>query len=84
MLRQHFLLGRQDNVRGFLVHFFFHQRNGDARQVTTKRLKSFEKCAVDRTEETRNSLYVQDVDQLVDNTGGYSGTKRLIGQLCQC
>jgi hypothetical protein len=76
-------LGRQHHVGGLVVHLVLHQRHGDARQVAAKRLEAAQQRAIERREEARHALHVEDVGQLIGRASGRVRAERLVGQLNQ-
>ena len=78
MLGEHFFFSGQNNVGRFFPHTIFHQRHGNARQVFTKRLKAEQHRTFKRTEESRHTLQVENVCQLIRNACGRERTKRLV------
>ena len=83
MLGQQFSLGRQDDVGRLLLHLLLHQRHRDAGQVGAERLKTHEQRAIDRAEEARHALHVENVNQLIGRPVRSLRAERLIGELDQ-
>ena len=83
MLGQQLALGRQDDVRRFLLHPLLDQRHRHAGQIRAERLKAQEQRAIDRAEKPRHALHVENVNQLIGRPVRPPRAERLIGELRQ-
>ena len=81
MLGQQLAFGGQDHVRGFLPHVLLHHRHGHARQPRAEGLESAQHRAVERAEEARHALHIEDVRELVRHARSGLRAKRLVGEL---
>ena len=79
MLAEQLLLGRQHDVGRLVLHLFLDQRHGHAGQVGAEGLEAAEQRAVERAEEPRHALHVEDVDELVGRAVRQPGAERLVG-----
>ncbi len=76
---EHVLFAGQDDVGRLLLHVLLDQRQRDAGHEATEGLEAFHQGAVDRPEEARNSLNVEDVGEMLDGSCGIAGAKSLVG-----
>ncbi len=83
VLRKRLRLSRQNDVCRFVSHLLFHQRNSNAGQVPTERLKPAQHRTFDWTEEARDALNIQNVDQLVSGPRSSVTSERLVSQLSE-
>ena len=74
---------RQDNVGGFLAHFFFDHWHGNARQVFAKGLESLQEGLVKDAKESRDTLDIEDMNHLIDYATRQHAAEALIGDLRQ-
>ena len=81
VLVQEFGLRRQDHVGRLVLEVGLDQRHGHRGQPVAEGLKAAEQGPVERAEEPRDSLHVEDVGELLGRAGGRLGAKRLVGQL---
>ncbi len=81
VLVQEFRLRRQDDVGRLVLEMGLDQGHGHRRQPVAEGLKAPEQRPVERAEEPRNPLHVEDVGELLSRAGGGLGAKRLVGQL---
>ena len=81
MLGQQLALGRQDDVGRLLLHPLLHERHRHARQIGAERLKAQEQRAIERAEEPRHALHVENVDELIGRPMRPPRAERLIGEL---
>ena len=83
MLGQQLALGRQNDVRRLVLHPLLHERHRHARQVRAERLKAQQQRAIERAEEPRHALHVENVDELIGRPMRPPRAKRLIRELHQ-
>ncbi len=83
VLQEQFRLGRQNDVGRLLAHLLLDQRHGHARRVAAEGLEALQQRPLERAEEARNALHVEDVDELVDGALGSVGAECLVGDLDQ-
>jgi len=76
-------LRREHHVGRLLVHLLLCERDGHAGQVTAEGLEAPQQRAVERGEETRYALDVEDVGELVCCAAGGARAKRLVRHLNQ-
>ena len=79
MLREHFLLARQDDVGRLLLHVLLDQWQRDAGHECAERLEAFHQRAVDGPEEARHALHVEYVGEMLDRSRRIAGAKGLVG-----
>ncbi len=80
---QVFRLRGEDDVGGFLAHVCFHQRDGHVRQVTSEGLKTLEQGLVQGAEKARDTLHVENMNQLVHRPIRHVRSKGLVRELRQ-
>ena len=78
---QQSLLGRENDVGGLFPHPFPDQGGRHAREVAAEGAKAPEEGSVQAAEETRDSLQVQDVQNLVDRAVRAVGAEGLVSEL---
>ena len=81
MLVEQFGLGGQDDVGRLVLEVGLDERHRHRRQPVAERLEAEQQGLVERAEEPRDALHVEDVGELLGGTCGSMRPKRLIGEL---
>jgi hypothetical protein len=83
MLVQYIVLGREDHIGGFLLHVFLNERNSNAGQPCAECSEPAEKSAVERAEEARHALHIENVGEVLGGAPRCFGTEGFVGELNQ-
>ena len=83
VLVQQLWFGRQHDIGGLVLEVRLDERDGHRRQPVPERLEAAQKCPIERAEESRDALHVENVSELLGGAGGSVGTERLVGELHQ-
>jgi hypothetical protein len=81
MLGQQLPFGRQDHIGRLLPHVFLHHWHRNAGQPAAEGLEAAQHRAIQRTEETRHALHIEDVRELIRHPRRRLRTKRLVREL---